>query len=361
MNDAMMGGMQKIFVRNVLQNLVNGGNMGDAAQTLFECMADGALSPAEEAAIRTALRMRGERESDILAAVTALRSRMVRLRAPANAVDCCGTGGDGRGTLNISTAAAVVGAAAGLAVVKHGNRAVSTRSGSADVLEVLGVRTDMTPDEAAHCLEACGITFAAAQRFHPALRNVAQVRRTLGFRTIFNLLGPLLNPASVSRQLIGVFDAAYLEPMARTAQRTGTQRALIVHGADGSDEFSISGATQVCELHADGTLSSYVVQPGDVGLPVHAAEDLAGGSPDDNAAALRALVEGEPGAYRDAVLLNAGALIYVAGARDTLAAGVQAADAALTSGAAAAKLDALIEASHASVAVTPHEDDLFAL
>ena len=361
MSGAVISGMQKVFVRNILQTLVRGGDIGGSAQTLFECMADGVLSPAEEAAVLTALRMRGESTGDISAAVTALRARMVRLQAPDDAVDCCGTGGDGRSTLNISTAAAIVGAAAGLTVVKHGNRAVSSRSGSADVFESLGVRTDMTPDEAAHCLAECGITFVAAQRFHPALRNLSQVRRTLGFRTIFNLVGPLLNPASVTRQLIGVFDAAYLEPLARAAQRSGTQRALFVHGDEGNDEFSISGPTQVCELQADGSLRHYSVQPGDVGLAVHPAEELAGGSPDDNAAALRALVEGEPGAYREAVLFNAGALIYISGACKSLQAGVQAADAALTSGAAASKLDAFIEASHASAAITPHEDDLFAL
>ncbi len=339
--------LQRALIKGVLGMLVDNITPDTSVlRDMFGLLATGVMPPAETASLLTALRLRGENADIIYAAADAMRTHMLPLPAPTHAVDCCGTGGDGKGMLNISTAAAIVAAASGVVVVKHGNRSVSSLCGSADVLEELGVRTDMTPDEAAICLKECGITFAAAPRFHPAMRHAAAVRRALGFRTVFNIIGPLLNPARVKRQLLGVYNEALLDMMPQVMQRFGTTHALVVHGFDGSDELSATHPSHVAELLPTGVVKKYILNPADVGLTLASAADLQGGNAFANAQAMQLLFEGERNGFRQAVLFNAGALIYVAGRAQSIAEGVTQAAAALDTGAALQKLSAFIDYSH---------------
>lgn len=307
----------------------------------------GELTTAQIAAVAVALRTRGETADELLGFARALRQHAVPVpAAPPDTVDTCGTGGDRLDTFNISTAAALVAAGAGVRVAKHGNRAASSRSGSADVLEALGVALDLTPERAAAALRDIGIAFFFARAYHPALKHAAAARAELGIRTIFNLLGPLANPAGVSRQVLGVFPGADQSMVATVLRALGTQRALVVRGHDGMDELTLTTASDVTEL-CDGVIRSYQLTPADVGLPCCSLDDLRGGDAATNAALIRAILAGQPGPHADIVLLNAGACIYVAGRAASISEGVRAARAAIASGVARAKLEQLIAYGHA--------------
>lgn len=309
-------------------------------------MMAGETTPAQIAAFLVALRMKGERVEEIAGAARAMRRHATPMPALADVVDTCGTGGDMRHTFNISTAAAFIAAGAGLRIAKHGNRAMSGAVGGADVLEALGVRIDLDAERVAACIETAGIGFLFAQAFHPAMRHVAPVRRELGVRTVFNLLGPLTNPAGARRQLVGVFAREWVEPLAHALGRLGGDRALVVHGDDGLDELSLTGASSIAELR-DGVVRVFRFAPTDAGLAPCRPEDLAGGSAADNAAIVRAILSGTASAaQRDIALLNAGAVLDVGGAADGIAAGVVLARRAVAEGAARARLEALIAESN---------------
>jgi anthranilate phosphoribosyltransferase len=308
---------------------------------------DGKASPVEIAALLVALRTKGETVGEIVAAARALRARAETTPRPrADAVDTCGTGGDGAGTFNVSTAAAFVVAGAGVPVAKHGNRAASGRAGSADVLEALGVHVDLPVAAAARVLEEVGIGFFFARRAHPAMRYVAPVRDELGIRTLMNCLGPLLNPAGVRRQLVGVYEARLVVTLAAALGALGAERALVVHGSDGLDELTTTGVTHAAWL-AGGRLETREIDPADLGIPRCAPADLRGGDAEENAALVRAVLEGEAGPRREIVALNAAAGLWVAGAARDLAEGLTRARASLDSGAAAERLAALVRASAA--------------
>jgi len=298
---------------------------------------DGAATPAQIASLLTALRLRGETQSELLGAVRAVRARMLRVAAPPDAIDVCGTGGDGVGTLNVSTATAFVVAACGVPVAKHGNRAMSSRSGGVDALTALDI--DSPPDRAPETLARIGLTFLFAQNHHTALRHAAAPRAELGFRTLFNLVGPAANPAGVRRQLVGVFAPHWLTPMAETLGALGADHIWVVHG-QGLDELTLAGETHIAEWR-HGSLRRFSVTPADAGLAPAPVEAILGGDPTHNAAALRALLQGAPGPYADTVLLNAAAALIIAGRVTRLPDGVALARTAITSGAALAKLTAL--------------------
>jgi anthranilate phosphoribosyltransferase len=315
-------------------------------EALFHAIFRGELTEAELIAYLAATADRKPTVDELVGAVTAMRAHMRPVEAPAGAIDLCGTGGDGLGTLNISTAVSFVVAATGVPVAKHGNRSATSRSGAADTLEVLGVKLDLAPEAAARVLRQTGIVVLFAQHHHPAMKHVGAARKAIGRRTIFNLLGPLANPAGVTRQLIGVFSADWLEPYARALARLGSERAWIVHGRDGLDEMSASGPTQVAVL-GRGAVTLAEVTPEQAGLRRHPLEGIAGGDAAHNAAALRRLFQDRAGgAYRDIVLLNAAGALMVADAASDIREGVALAAKALDSGAAAAKLDALITVSN---------------
>jgi anthranilate phosphoribosyltransferase len=331
-----------IEARAALARLTAGESLSRGeTEELFGRLMDGELSEPLKAALLVALRMKGEVAAEVCGAAGAMRRRVIVIpHTRARVVDTCGTGGDGRGTFNISTAAALVAAAAGLPVAKHGNRSVSSRSGSADVLAALGVRIEADAATAARALDELGIAFLFAPLLHPAMREVMPVRRELGVRTIFNLLGPLTNPAGARRQLIGVY-AAHLVPLVgEVLAELGTDHALVVHGADGLDEITTTGPTRVAEVRA-GEISAYEIAPEDLGLPRARLADLAGGSPEENAERMGRLLAGEPGPLADVTAANAGAALYVGGLAADLVDGVARARAVLASGAAAEKLATL--------------------
>jgi anthranilate phosphoribosyltransferase len=298
-------------MKPILARLAAGERLAESeAEAAFGMIMAGEATPAQIAGLLMAMRVRGETVAEMTGAVRAMRARMIAVDAPADAMDIVGTGGDAAGTLNISTAAALVVAGAGVTVAKHGNRALSSRSGAADALSALGIPVMDTPlDRLPAILAEVGMCFLMAPRHHAALRHAAGPRMELGTRTIFNLLGPLANPAGVRRQMTGAFSADWLRPMAETLARLGTERAWLVHGL-GLDELTLAGPSQVVELK-DGALSTFEVTPEDAGLPRAPVEALKGGDPAENAAALLALLEGAPGAYRDCVLLNAAAALTV--------------------------------------------------
>ena len=310
------------------------------AETAFETLFSGAATPSQMGGLLMALRTRGETVEEIAAAAAVMRARCNPVRAPKGAMDIVGTGGDGKGTLNISTATAFVVAGAGVIVAKHGNRNLSSKSGAADALTQMGINVMVGADVVEKALEAVGIAFMMAPMHHPAIRHVMPTRAELGTRTLFNLLGPLTNPAGVKRQLTGAFSRAWIRPMAEVLHALGSEKAWLVHGADGTDEMSIAGVTYVAAL-ADGQVTEFEVTPADAGLPVHPFEAIMGGAPEDNAAAFRALLAGEKGAYRDAVLLNSAAALLVADKVPDLKAGVALAAESIDSGAARAKVEAL--------------------
>ncbi len=331
-------------LKPTLARLATGATLtAEEAEQAFGVVMSGEATPAQIAGMLMAMRVRRETVPELTGAVRAMLARMTRVQAPPGAIDVCGTGGDGAGTLNVSTAVAFVLAGAGVAVAKHGNRALSSRSGAADVLTALGVNVDVPLERLPGILAETRCVFLFAPRHHAALRHAAGPRVELGTRTIFNLLGPLANPASVRRQLTGVFDPSWARPMAETLAALGTERAWLVHG-QGLDELTTAGENQVVTLDQGG-IDTLVLTPEDVGLPRTPVSAIQGGDPPANAAALLALLQGATGAYRDTVLLNAAAGLVVAGSADTARDGIETARTSLDSGAALAALEALRRAT----------------
>jgi anthranilate phosphoribosyltransferase len=319
------------------------------AEAAFEILMSGGASEAQIGAFLMALRVRGEAVDEITGAARIMRAKAHAVQAPPGAIDTCGTGGDSAGTFNISTAAGLVAAACGVPVAKHGNRAVSSKSGSADVLEALGLDIEADPALVQRSLWENNFGFLLAPRLHGAMRHVMAARRELGVRTIFNLLGPLSNPAGTKRQLVGVFAREWVEPLAHVLKNLGAEAAWVVHGSDGLDELTTTGPSQVAELKR-GAIRSFEVTPEDAGLPYAKLADLKGGDAATNANAIRALLDGRKGPYRDIVVLNAAAALVVAEAATDLQAGADLAAEAVDSGAARALLDRLVATTHAGVA-----------
>jgi anthranilate phosphoribosyltransferase len=317
----------------------------DASAAAFGAIMTGDVSETRIAAFVTALAVRKPTVDEIVGAVRAMRGAMTSIETNPYAIDLCGTGGDGIGTLNISTACAFVVAACGVPVAKHGNRNMSSKSGTADCLEALGVKIDLTPAAASRCLREVGLCFLFAQIYHPAIRFAAPVRKDLGFRTIFNLIGPLANPARVRRQLVGVYDKEWCVKLAEVLGRLGAQHAWVVNG-DGLDELTVAGTTHVAVLE-DGKVRVRAVTPEDAGVGRWALSEIAGADCHHNAVALKRLFDGERGAYRDIVLMNAGAALIVGGKAKDLREGAKLAAEALDGGAARAKLEQLIQVSNA--------------
>ena len=323
------------MLREALRKAASGESLTEGeAERALETIMQGTVSPAATSALLTALRVRGESVSEIVGFARAMRRFAARVDAPAGVVDTCGTGGDAKGTINVSTTAAFVARGAGVRIAKHGNRAATSRAGSADVLEALGAEIELRPEQVSRCIKEAGIGFMFARTHHPAMKFVAPVRAELPFRTIFNLLGPLTNPAGARRQLVGVFGGGYVRPVAEALRDLGAEQALVVHGADGMDEITVSQKTLVAEV-GDGGIEEYEISPEDFGLSLHAPDGLLGGDPHLNARILRDVLSGkETGAARDVVLLNAGAAIYVAGKAKNLEEGVRLAEESISSGAA---------------------------
>jgi len=315
------------------------------AEAAFDIMMSGDATPSQMGGFLMALRVRGETVDEITGAARAMRAKMLTIAAPEGAIDTVGTGGDAAGTFNVSTATALVVAGCGVPVAKHGNRAFSSRSGSADMLAALGVNLDADFRLLEKALAEAGICFMMAPRHHGAMRHVAGTRVELGTRTIFNLLGPISNPARVRRQLVGVFDRRWLEPIAETLGQLGSERAWVVHGADGLDEITLTGPTHVAELR-DGRVTTFDVAPADAGLKTATAEALKGGEPEENAEAARALLAGAPGPFRDIVVLNAAAALVIAGRAEDVAAGAALAAASIDEGRARTALERLVAISN---------------
>lgn len=316
------------------------------ARDAFDLMMSGDASNAQIGAFLMALRIRGETVDELAAGVETMRAKMRRVEAPEGAIDVCGTGGDGAGTWNISSAASFVLAGLGVPVAKHGNRALSSRSGSAEVLAGLGVKLDLEPAQITRCINKAGIGFMFAPNHHAAMRFVGPVRTELGTRTLFNLLGPLSNPASVKRQLLGVFSAAWVRPLAEVLKVVGTEKAWVVHGSDGLDEVTTTGPTHVAELGPDGSIREFDITPEEAGLARVDPAELKGGDPQANTFAMRALFDGVKNAYRDVVCLNAAAGLIVAGKVDNLKDGVLAAQGAIDDGRARKALETLVKVSN---------------
>ncbi|NVK35876.1 MAG: anthranilate phosphoribosyltransferase [Rhodobacteraceae bacterium] len=315
------------------------------ASAAFEILLSGEATPSQIGGFLMALRVRGETIEEVTGAVDVMRAKMERVTAPDDAIDIVGTGGDNSGSYNISTGTSLVVAGCDVPVAKHGNRSLSSKSGAAEALRELGVNIDIAPDKIAKCIEAASIGFMFAPLHHSAMKHVGPTRMELGTRTIFNLLGPLSNPAGVKRQLLGVFAHRWVNPIANALKNLGSEHVWVVHGSDGMDEITTTGPTYVTELK-NGDLSSFEISPKDVGLQVSAPEDLKGGDPAYNAAALRDILAGEKNAYRDAVLFNAAAALLIYGKCDTLGDGVDLAAHSIDSGAASRKLDLLVDVSN---------------
>lgn len=317
------------------------------AEEAFGYLFEGAATPAQVGGFLMALRARGESVSEYAAAAAVMRAHCVPVKAPAGAMDIVGTGGDGKHTLNISTATAFVVAGAGVPVAKHGNRNLSSKSGTADVQSALGINVMVGPEVVERAIAEAGIGFMMAPMHHPAMKHVGPVRLELGCKTIFNILGPLTNPAGVTRQLTGAFAIDLIHPMAETLQQLGSEKAWLVHGSDGTDEITICGTTAVAVLE-DGKVKSREIHPEDAGLPVHHFRDILGGTPEENAVALQALLDGADGAYRDAVLFNAAAALVVADKADSLKSGVEIARESIDSGKAKTALETLARITSAA-------------
>jgi len=329
-------------LKPVLTRLADGADLdGETAKAVFDTIMDGQATPAQIAAFLMGLRMKGETVEELVGAVQALRARAATIAGPPGALDTCGTGGDNHGTYNISTTVAFVLAGCGLPVAKHGNRAASSRSGAADVLSALGVNIDAPLPLVEKALTEANVTFLMAPKHHAAMRHVVPVRKDLGLRTLFNVIGPLANPAGASRQLLGVYDKKWLMAVAEVLKRLGTEAAWVVRGHDGLDELSISGPSDVVALK-NGQITQFTVTPGDAGLPEHALQDLKGGDGAANAEAMQAVLAGLPSAYRDIVLLNAAAALVIAEKAANLKEGAALAAQSIDSGAARAALDHLI-------------------
>jgi anthranilate phosphoribosyltransferase len=329
------------MIKEAIEALVSGRSLPleEAAQVMREIM-DGQATPAQLGAFLTALRMKGETPEEIAGMATVMRERSLKVEVEGPLVDTCGTGGDGKGTFNISTAAAFVAAGAGLRVAKHGNRAASGVCGSADLLEALGVRIDLGPEGVKRCIEEVGIGFMFAPVFHPAMRFAAGPRREIGIRTVFNILGPLTNPAGAQAQLLGVAHPALGEKMAQVLRLLGSQHALVVYGEDGLDEMTLGGRTMVWELHK-GVVRHYTISPEEVGLGRAPLERLKGGSTEANLSLLGSVLRGERGPARDVVLLNTAGVLVAGGRVGSLREGIEVAREAIDSGAALEKLEGL--------------------
>lgn len=317
----------------------------DEARNAFNIMMSGDATPSQIAGLLMALRVRGETVDEITGAVEIMREKMTRVEAPADAVDIVGTGGDASGSYNISTCAAIVAAGAGLKVAKHGNRALSSRSGAADVLMALGAKIDLAPEQISACIAEAGVGFMFAPAHHASMKYVGPTRIELGTRTIFNLLGPLSNPAGVKKQITGVFSRAWVEPLAHVLKNLGSEACWICHGEGGLDEIVPTGTTWISELKA-GKVSSFETTPEAVGLKRSKLEDLRGGDAAQNAEALRVVLSGAKSAFRDAVVMTTGAALFVDNKAADYAAGVRAAEKAIDSGAAHAALEKLVKVSN---------------
>jgi anthranilate phosphoribosyltransferase len=318
----------------------------DEASSAFNSMMSGEATPSQMGGLLMALRVRGETVDEITGAVAAMRSKMLRVEAPADAIDVVGTGGDGSGSVNVSTCASFIVAGAGVPVAKHGNRALSSKSGAADCLAALGVKIDLNPEQVGRCVSDAGIGFMFAPSHHPAMKNVGPTRVELATRTIFNLLGPLSNPAGVKRQMVGVFSRQWVQPLAQVLKNLGSESVWVVHGSDGLDEITLSGPSFVAALE-NGDIRTFEVTPDEAGLSRAGADALRGGDADANAASLRGVLEGKPGAYRDVALLNAAAALIVAGKAKDLKDGVALGTKSLDSGAAMDRLKHLVLVSNA--------------
>ncbi|MCL6453823.1 MAG: anthranilate phosphoribosyltransferase [Alicyclobacillus sp.] len=332
---------------DVLKHVARGQSLSaDVAAAFMDRLMQGEISPVQTAGLLAAMAVRGETVDEIVGFARAMRAHSRRLETPLEVVDTCGTGGDGGGTFNISTAAAIVASAGGVPIAKHGNRAVSSRSGSADVLQALGARIDLDEDEAAACLAQTNLCFLFAQTFHPAMKHAAEPRKQLGFRTIFNVLGPLTNPAGATRQVLGVYQAELVEKLAAALVELGAKHALVVHGDGGIDEFSLQGPTVYAEVR-NGKVTTGVCTPEMFGLQRAPVAAVQGGDAVQNAEVIRRVLHGEEGPCRDIVALNAGAVLYVGGRADSLAAGVAAAQALMESGRARDQLERFVRTTHA--------------
>jgi anthranilate phosphoribosyltransferase len=317
----------------------------EEAREAFEVILSGSATPSQLGGFLMALRVRGESIAEVTGAVATMRSKMIPVKAPANAMDIVGTGGDNSGSYNISTCTALVVAGSGVPVAKHGNRSLSSKSGAAEALAELGVNIDIDARKISDCINRAGIGFMFAPLHHAAMKHVGPTRMELGTRTIFNLLGPLTNPAGVKRQMVGVFARKWVEPLAEALRELGSEKAWVVHGSDGMDEITTTGPTAIAELK-NGTIRSFEISPEDVGLAVSDPKDLKGGLPSENAKALRDVLAGAKNAYRDVVLLNAAASLLVADKVETLKDGVEMAAQSIDSGSAADTLEKLVAASN---------------
>jgi anthranilate phosphoribosyltransferase len=333
-------------LKSIIGKVATGASLSrEEAASAFDSMMSGEATPSQMGGLLMALRVRGETVDEITGAVSAMRSKMLRVSAPDDAVDIVGTGGDGSGSVNVSTCASFLVAGAGVPVAKHGNRALSSRSGAADVLASLGVKIDLRPDQVGRCVKEAGIGFMFAPAHHPAMKNVGPTRVELATRTIFNLLGPLSNPAGVRRQMVGVFSRQWVQPLAQVLKNLGAESVWVVHGSDGLDEVTLTGPTAVAALEG-GDIRTFEVTPEEAGLSRVSGDALKGGDPDANALAMQGVLNGKPSAYRDVALLNAAAALIVAGRVKTLKDGVAMAAQSLDSGAAAARLKQLIAVSN---------------
>ncbi|MBI2329529.1 MAG: anthranilate phosphoribosyltransferase [Chloroflexi bacterium] len=333
------------MIKKAIQTLVSGKSltMEEAAQVMEEIM-EGQVTPAQFGAFVTALRLKGETVEEIAGMAQTMRAKAIRVKVAGPVIDVVGTGGDGRNTFNISTAAALVVAGAGLKVAKHGNRAASSGCGAADVLEALGVKIELTAEQVQRCIAEVGMGFMFAPAFHPAMKYAGPPRREIGIRTVFNILGPLTNPARAGNYLLGIADGSLVEKMALVLQSLGCNHALVVHGEDGLDEISLSGETRVCELK-DGGINNYSLSPKDFGLPRASLDSLKGGTAAENATLLRSILSGTPGPQRDVVLMNAAAALLAGDKAKTVRQGMALAKEALDNGQALSRLEQLIKLS----------------
>jgi anthranilate phosphoribosyltransferase len=336
-----------VEIKALIGQIASGATLSrESAYEAFDSMMSGEVTPSQIGGLLMGLRVRGETVEEITGAVAAMRAKMLAVKAPENAIDVVGTGGDASGSFNISTCAAFIVAGAGVPVAKHGNRALSSRCGAADVLIALGVKVDIAPDTISACIRDAGIGFMFAPAHHPAMKHVGPTRVELGTRTIFNLLGPLSNPAGVKQHMVGVFSRQWIEPLAHVLKNLGSERAYVVHGSDGLDEITTAGPTAVAVLEG-GTVRTFEIVPEDVGIARATPDALRGGDAKANAAALQAVLEGRKGAYRDIAVLNAAAALVVSAKAKTLAEGVKLAHQAIDSGKALGALDRLIAISNA--------------
>ena len=334
-------------LKPLIDAAANGPLTRSQAEEAFQILFEGEATPSQIGGFLMALRTRGETVDEYAAAAAVMLAKCHKVKAPAGAIDIVGTGGDGKGTLNISTATAFVVAGAGVVVAKHGNRNLSSKSGAADALGQMGLKTMVGPKVVEKALNEAGIGFMMAPMHHPAIAHVMPTRSELGTRTIFNILGPLTNPAGVKRQLTGAYRRDLIRPMAETLKALGSEVAWLVHGSDGTDELTITGVSWASVLREDGSIDDIEIHPEDAGLPIHPFEDIVGGTPEENAVAFNALLDGAPSAYRDAVLLNSAAALVIADAAPDLKTGAEMARESIDSGAARKKISAVARITNA--------------